>query len=95
MTKHYLRYVLAGALAFAFSLPLGSEARADHDWNNECHQRLQRQKDKIDHDAARYGKDSPKVRHDIDKLEQERQWCRDHHADWDHNVFDIGIYLHH
>jgi len=95
MNKRYLRYVVAGALAIGFSLPLGSVARADHDYANDCHARLEHQKEKIDHDAARYGNDSPKVRRDVDKLEDERAWCRSHHADWDHNVFDIGIYLHH
>lgn len=93
MTKHWLRYILAGALAFGITLPLGTSVLADP--NGECHARLQHQKEKIDRDAARYGEHSDKVRHDVDKLEQERQWCRDHHADWDHNTFDIGIYLHH
>ena len=94
MMKNILKYTLAGALALGFSLPLASSARADHDYSDECHQRLQRQKDKIDHDAARYGNDSPQVRHDVDKLDAERSWCRDHHADWDHNAFDVGIYIH-
>jgi hypothetical protein len=94
MTKHHLRFVLAAALAVAFSLPLCSPARADHDYSDECHERLRHQKEKIDRDAARYGNDSPKVAHDVDKLDQERRWCRDHHADWDHNTFDIGIYVH-
>jgi hypothetical protein len=94
MTKSYFRFVLTFALALGFCLPLATLVRADHDWTNECHERLQRQKDKIDHDAARYGEHSNKVAHDVDRLEQERNWCRDHHADWDHNAFDVGIYVH-
>jgi hypothetical protein len=35
------------------------------------------------------------VDRDIDKLEADRQWCRDHHADWDHSRFDVGIYIKH
>lgn len=93
--KHtHLRFALAAALALGLSLPMCATARADHDWRDECHQRLQQAKDKVDRDAARYGNDSPKVRHDVDKLEDQRQWCRDHHADWDHNAFDVGIYIH-
>lgn len=96
MTKRHLKFVLTAALGLAFSLPVcGVASAADHDYGNECHQRMQHQKAKIDHDAARYGNNSEKVRHDVEKLDQERQWCRDHHADWDHNMFDVGIYVHH
>ena len=95
MAKSYKRFVLAGALAVGLTLPLGFEARADHDYAAACHERLQAQKEKIDRDAARYGEHSAKVDHDVAKLENERAWCRDHHADWDHNVFDVGIYVHH
>jgi hypothetical protein len=28
-------------------------------------------------------------------MDSDRQWCRDHHADWDHSRFDIGIYFRH
>ena len=94
MTQRYFRWILAGALALAFSLPFASLARADHDDTNECHDRLQRQKDKIDHDVARYGEHSDRVAHDVGKLDQERAWCRDHHAEWDHNAFDVGVYVH-
>jgi hypothetical protein len=95
MTKNILKYALAGALAFAVSMPLASLARADHDWARECHDRLQADRDRIDHEAARHGNDSPQVRHAVDKMERDRQWCRDHKADWDHSAFDVGIYIHH
>jgi hypothetical protein len=93
MTKRYLRFILAG-VALGFCLPLASLARADHDWTTECHDRLQRQKEKIDHDVARYGEHSDRVARDVDRLDQERAWCRDHRAEWDHNVFDVGVYIH-
>jgi len=93
MTTKHVRFALAGALALAFSLPLASAARADH-WADDCHHRLQADKDRIDREAARHGNDSPEVRHAVDKMEADRQWCRDHKADWDHNAFDVGIYIH-
>jgi len=93
MTKHIIRYALMGALAVGMTLPVVSTARADV--NSDCRARLQAQKDKIDRDAAKYGEHSAKVDHDVAKLDQERQWCRDHKADWDHNLFDVGIYVRH
>jgi hypothetical protein len=63
--------------------------------NADCRARLQAQKEKIDRDAAKYGEHSAKVDRDVAKLDQERQWCRDHKADWDHNLFDVGIYVRH
>ena len=94
MTKP-MRFVWISALAVGMTLPLCGAARADHDYSEECHQRLQNQKAKIDRDAAKYGEHSGKVDNDIAKLDQERAWCRDHKADWDHNVFDVGIYIKH
>jgi len=88
----YLRFALAAALAVGFSLPLCSAAHAD--WRDDCHDRLRHDKERIDRDAARYGEHSEKVAHDVDRLERTRQWCRDHHADWDHSQFDVGIYVH-
>jgi hypothetical protein len=93
MTKHIIRYALMGALAVGMTLPVASAARADV--NGDCRARLQAQKDKIDRDAAKYGEHSAKVDHDVAKLDQERQWCRDHKADWDHSLFDVGIYVRH
>jgi hypothetical protein len=97
MTKHHLRLILAAALAVGFSLPLCSTARADHDhdhWRDECHRRLEHAKERVDRDVARFGPRSPQVYHDVDRLDRERHWCREHHTDWDHNTFDFGIYIH-
>jgi hypothetical protein len=89
-----MRFVLAGALAISFTLPLASTARADH-WNDDCHKRLENDKARIDHDAAKYGDHSRKVDNDVAKLDNDRNWCRGHHADWDHSMFDVGIYVRH
>lgn len=94
MTKP-IRFLLMGALAVGLTLPLCGAARADHDWGETCHQRLQNAKAKIDRDSERYGEHSRKVDRDVEKLEQERAWCRNHKADWDHNLFDVGIYIRH
>jgi hypothetical protein len=89
----FIRLSLMGALAVGLTLPLVSTARADV--NADCHARLQAAKERIDRDAAKYGEHSAKVDHDVAKLEEQRQWCRDHKADWDHSLFDVGIYIHH
>ena len=93
-TKNPLRFILAAALALGFSLPLCGAARADRDWRDECHVRLRHAKERVDRDAARFGPRSPEVYHDVDRLDRERHWCREHRADWDHNTFDFGIYIH-
>jgi hypothetical protein len=93
MTTHIIRYTMLGALAVGLVLPMASAARADV--AADCRARLQTAKDRIDRDAAKYGEHSAKVDHDVAKLEEARQWCRDHKAEWDHNVFDVGIYVHH
>lgn len=78
-----------GLLLSSAAVPL----MADRDWTNDCHKRLEDAKARLDHDAARFGEHNPRVDHDRDRLEDARRWCRDHHADWDHNRFDVGIYI--
>jgi hypothetical protein len=90
MTKP-IRFVLMGALAMGLTLPVCGIASAND--ADACHQRLQNAKDKIDRDAAKYGEHSRQVDHDVAKLDDERAWCREHKADWDHNMFDVGIYV--
>jgi hypothetical protein len=41
----------------------------------------------------RHGNDSPQVNRDVNRMDSDRQWCRDHHSDWDHSRFDVGIYF--
>jgi hypothetical protein len=81
------------SLALASSFALAATSAFADDYRDACHKRLENAKAKLDHDAARHGPDSPQVDHDRAKLEDARQWCRDHHADWDHSQFDVGIYL--
>ena len=85
-----LTTALAGGLVFAVGTPL----RADHDYTNSCKSKLQSDKERIDRDAARHGNDSRQVNSDVARMDTDRQWCRDHKADWDHSTFDVGIYFH-
>ncbi|HLX70483.1 MAG TPA: hypothetical protein VKV04_12720 [Verrucomicrobiae bacterium] len=82
--------VLAGGLLFVF----GGTARADKDWKDDCHRRLEADRAKIDRDVSRHGEHSRQVENDVAKMDSDRQWCRDHKADWDHDRFDIGVYFH-
>lgn len=93
MGKQLMRVVIGAALVCGLTMPVGIATAADRDYGAACHQRLENAKAKIDHDAARYGRDSRQVDRDRAKMDQTRQWCRDHKADWDHNSFDVGIYL--
>ena len=93
--KNYLpRVILSVVFAAGLIFATGKPASADKDWGPTCRDRLEAARAKIDHDAERHGKDSPQVRHDVDKMEETRKWCREHHADWDHSRFDTGIYIH-
>jgi hypothetical protein len=93
MRKQLVRVVLGAALVFGLTMPVGIATAADRDYGASCRQRLEDARARIDHDAARYGPDSRRVEHDRARMGQARQWCRDHHADWDHARFDVGIYL--
>jgi hypothetical protein len=88
----FLSSVLAGGLLLVAG---ASPARADRDWKDDCHKRLEADRAKIDRDVARHGERSPQVQHDVARMDATRQWCRDHKADWDHDRFDIGVYFHH
>ena len=46
-------------------------------------------------DSARYGEHSRQVDRDVQRMDDNRKWCRNHKADWDHGRFDIGIYFRH
>lgn len=79
--------------AFGGGLLLASAAvpaRADRDWSDDCHRRLEQARAKLDRDIARHGERSREVERDRDRMEDVRRWCRDHHADWDHDRFDEG-----
>lgn len=95
-TKGFLGKLLAtSVLAGGLLLVAGpTKSLADRDWTNDCHQRLENVRLKLDSDIKRHGENSPQADRDRDRLEDARKWCRDHHADWDHSVFDIQLYLH-
>lgn len=82
------------ALAATFMLPAATMTFADHDYKDECHRRIEADRAKVDDAAAKHGEHSRQVDRAVDKLQADKQWCRDHHADYDHK-FDIGIYVHH
>ena len=94
-TKNNLvRITLSGLFAAGLLLAAGKPASAEKDWGLNCRDRLEAARARIDRDVARHGENSVQVRRDVDRMEDTRRWCRDHHADWDHSRFDVGVYLH-
>ena len=91
--KIWSRLVLSTALAGGLLLAMGAPVKADRDWNNDCHRRLEADRARIDHDVSRFGERSGQVERDRARMDQTRQWCRSHKADWDHGRFDIGVYF--
>jgi hypothetical protein len=95
MKKQMIQVVLGSALALAFTLPAGKATFGDRDWRSDCSKRLEADRARIDRDAAKHGEHSSAVNHDVARMDSDRQWCRDHHADYDHDHFDVGIYFGH
>ena len=93
--KLWSRWIVTTALAGGLMFAVGTPARADHDYSNDCRQRLEADRARIDRDVSRYGEHSRQVDHDVAKMDANRQWCRDHKADWDHDRFDVGVYFRH
>jgi hypothetical protein len=93
--KQFLsRVILTAALGGGLLLSSAAiPALADRDYRDDCHKRLEEAKARLDRDAARFGERNPRVERDRDRLEDTRRWCRDHHADWDHDRFDVGVYV--
>ena len=90
MKVQIIRFIICGALAAALMVPTGTlfaDSRAD------CEKRLDADRARIDRDASRHGEHSPAVDKDVARMENDRAWCRDHHAEWDHSKFDVGIYI--
>jgi hypothetical protein len=92
MKRQIVRLALGSALAIAFTLPAAQVTFGDT--AGDCHRKLESDRARIDRDAAKHGENSPQVGRDISRMDSDRQWCRDHHADWDHDRFDVGIYIH-
>ncbi len=89
--KVWSRLLLSTALAVGLLLAMGTTARADY--KNDCNRRLESDRARIDHDASRFGEKSRQVDRDVAKMDQDRNWCKEHKADWDHDRFDVGIYF--
>ncbi len=91
MKKQIVRLALASALAMAFSLTMGHATFGDY--NRNCHNRLENDRARIDRDAERHGQNSPQVNRNVNRMDSDRNWCRDHHSDWDHSRLDVGVYV--
>jgi hypothetical protein len=72
---------------------LGATVGADSDRSEACRARLENDRGRIDRDASRFGEHSHQVDHDVNRMNEDRQWCKEHKADWDHSCFDVGIYF--
>ena len=90
--KVWSRLLLSTALAVGLLLAMGTTARADR-YKDDCNRRLESDRARIDHDASRFGEKSRQVDRDVAKMDQDRNWCKEHKADWDHDRFDVGIYF--
>jgi len=93
MKKQIVRLAIGSALAIAFTLSAAHIALGDV--ADDCHRKLEADRARIDRDAAKHGDHSRQVDKDIDRMDADRSWCREHHADWDHSRFDVGIYIKH
>jgi len=93
MKKQMIRLAVGSALAIAFTLSAAHVTLGDV--RDDCHRKLEADRARIDHDAAKHGDHSRQVARDVDRMDADRNWCREHHADWDHTRFDVGIYIKH
>ena len=93
MKNLWTRIALSTAVAGGLILAAGAPARADRDYKEDCHKKLEADRARVDRDAAKHGEHSGQVNNDVKRLDNDRRWCRDHKADWDHDRFDIGIYI--
>ena len=93
MKQQIIRLAIGSALGIAFTLSAAHVTRGDV--RDDCHRKLEADRARIDRDAAKHGDHSRQVDKDIDRMDADRNWCREHHADWDHSRFDVGIYIKH
>jgi outer membrane murein-binding lipoprotein Lpp len=87
-TKFISRLVLGAALAGGLIMAgVPSPARTPDD-RAAREARLRSAREKLDFDVQHHGDHSRQAEKDRAKMEQTRQWCRDHHSDWDHGKYD-------
>jgi len=91
MKNNFVRVALGSALAVAFTLTTGVAAFGDV--RADCERKLEGDRARIDLAASKHGEHSPEVDHAVGRMENDRRWCRDHKAEWDHDRFDVGIYI--
>jgi hypothetical protein len=91
MNKQIVRVALGCALVVAVTLPLSRAAFGDP--HSDCVRKLEADRARIDNEAAKHGEHSPAVAKAVDRMEEDRAWCREHKAEWDHDRFDVGIYV--
>ena len=91
MKKQIVRIALGCAFTLALTLSTGHITFGDP--ASDCRARLEADRARIDRDAARHGEQSRQVDKDVARMDEDRNWCRDHKADWDHDRFDVGIYF--
>ena len=89
------RFALSCALAGGLTLASAGIARADRDDRDDCHKRLEADRARVDRDITRHGEHSRQVDRDFERMDSDRQWCRDHNADWDHDRYDRDNYSRH
>jgi hypothetical protein len=89
----WMRLVLSAGLAMGLMLGLGATVGADSDHREACRARLENDRGRIDRDASRFGEHSHQVDRDVNKMNGDRQWCKEHKSDYDHSRFDVGIYF--
>jgi hypothetical protein len=93
MRTLWTRMAVITVLAVGLLLAVGVPASADRDWREDCRKKLEADRVRIDKDAAKHGEHSRQLDNDVKRMDNDRRWCRDHKADWDHDRFDIGIYF--
>jgi hypothetical protein len=91
LKNQIIRIALGSAFAIAFTLSTGHATFGDA--ADGCRKRLESDRARIDRDAAEHGDRSRQVEKDVARMDNDRNWCREHHADWDHSQIDVGIYI--
>ena len=88
------KLLLGSALAVGLTLPVGTATFADHDWGNDCHQRLSATAPGLTGTYSGVGNIAAKSIAIVTAWNRTGTGAENHHADWDHSRFDFGIYIH-
>lgn len=87
--------VLATTMTAGLFMVAGVPQTRAADANDACHARLESTRVKLDRDIGRFGPNSKQADRDRGRLASDRDWCRAHHMDWDHGVYDRDDYMPH